>query len=400
MKGSRTRQEVAPTPSFAHRKGTAPVLAAAAMLALVPMSGASQEAVEIADRVACPECVIEVGSPVTLAPPTDRHVYFVSLPPPLVARDREGNYLATRVRGDALIAVFGPDGTYRSSHGRMGGGPGEFAAVPLAMSVGEGDVVYVIDGRNLHRLAPRAERSLDQSRLPFMTSAAVALRSGIAVQAPVRTEAGITTIQIVQPDGTVQASVGVAETSDERQQEGPLYNDTDLRRVLGRSNDGADVWSAFPGRYQVIRYAPDGEEKTRVERVAEWFPPPGTPGGSAGAGEGPGLVSIHQDADGLLWIAIFRPQAAPAVDQRPGAGERPRGVEGPAVDLFMDWNQLLDGTVEVVDPVRGELVARLDFDEVVTFVSTPDDEVFIYSLHADAVGDLSCVVRPLHLRRP
>ena len=179
-------------------------------------------------------------------------------------------------------------------------------------------------------------------------------------------------------------------------QPGPLFGDTGLRRILGRSNDGADVWSAPLDRYRVIRYGPDGEEKARVERVSEWFRPPGTPQGSSSALGGPALVSIHQDADGLLWIAIFRPQASfsPAVDQRPG------GIEGPPADLFVDWNQRLDGTVEVLDPVMGQLIARLDFDEVVTLVGTPGDDVFIYSLHPDELGEFSCVVRPLQLRWP
>ena len=369
----------------------------AILLALAPMSGAGQAVVEIDDRVTCPDCVIEVGSPVTLAPPTD-HVYFVSIPPPLVARDREGNYIVTRVRGDALVAAFGPDGTYRSSYGRFGDGPGEFAGIPMAMAVGESDILYVIDGRSLHTLAPRAERRLDQRLLPVIPSNAVVLRSGIAVQAPLRTEAGITTVQILQTDGTIQANVGVAETRapDERSQPEPISNDTNLRRVLGRSNDGADVWVAPLDRYQVIRYGPDGEEKTRIERVSEWFRPPGTPGASSSAPVDPGLVSVHQDADGLLWIAIFRPQASFS----PNVDERPRGVEGPPVGLFRDWNQRLDGSVEVLDPVKGELVARRDFDEVVTFVSTPGDDVFIYSLHPDALGEFKCVIRPLRLRRP
>ena len=374
---------------------SAPGLATAALLALAPMPVAAQTAVEIDDQITCPECVIEVGAPVTLDPPAG-HVYFVSIPPPLVARDREGNYIVTRVQGDGLVAVFGADGTYRSSYGRIGDGPGEFAGIPMAMGVGESDILYVIDQRSLHTLAPRAGRSLDQSLLPVFASTAVVLRSGIAIQAPLRTEAGITTVQILQPDGTIRANVGVAGTPDERSRQGPLFNDTGLRRILGRSNDGADVWSAPLDRYQVIRYGPDGEEKTRIERVSEWFRPPGAPGASSSGPGNPGLVSIHQDADGLLWIAIFRPQ----LETSPADDERPRGVEGPPLDPFGDWNQRLDGTVEVLDPVRGELIARLDFDEVVTFVSTPGDGVFMYSLHPDALGELSCVIRPLQLRRP
>ena len=195
-------------------RGRHEVLATAALLALVPISGAAQEVVEIDDQISCPACVIEVGSPVTLAPPLD-HVYFTSLPPPLVARDRDGNFIATRISGDALVAVFGADGRYNSSYGRYGEGPDEFASLPTAIAVGEDDVLYVIDLQHLHTLAPQAARRLGQKvRLPVLTNAAVVLRSGIAVQAPLRTEAGITTVQILQPDGTTQASVGVAETED------------------------------------------------------------------------------------------------------------------------------------------------------------------------------------------
>ena len=135
------------------RPHTAPTLAAAAVLALSPTSGPAQQVVEIEDRIACPGCAIETGPPVTLVPPRD-HVYFTSLPPPVVARDREGNYIVAPVGGDALFAVFGADGRFRSSYGGLGEGPGEFAAIPIAMAVGEADVLYASDLRNLYTLAP------------------------------------------------------------------------------------------------------------------------------------------------------------------------------------------------------------------------------------------------------
>ena len=62
-------------------------------------------------------------------------------------------------------------------------------------------------------------------------------------------------------------------------------------------------------------------------------------------------------------------------------------------------NRFLHTTVEVLDPVAGELVARREFDEYVRFVRSPGDDVFIYSLHPDALGDLDCTIRPLKLRR-
>jgi len=315
-------------------------------------------------------------------------VYFTSLPPPIVARDGEGNYIVTRIGGDALVAVFGADGRFMSSHGTIGEGPGEFATVPTAMAIGADDVLHVIDPLALHTLAPRAEHRLDRVRLPVFAFAAVVLRSGIALQAPLRTEAGTATIQVLRSDGTIKSSNGVAEAGGGLSRPEPISENLNLRRVLGRSNDHTDVWAAPIHRYQVIRYGPDGERKTRIERVSEWFPPDSEVKWGLGG-------IIHQDADGLLWITIGR-EASPL---SPVTDERPAGVEGPPVDPFVDLNRVMDITIEVLDPVAGELVARREFDEVVTFVSTPGDDVFVYSLHPDSLGDLDCVIRRLTLRR-
>ena len=98
----------------------------------------------------------------------------------------------------------------------------------------------------------------------------MALRDAVAVHATVRTEAGTTTIQIVRPDGTDVASMGSTEAGD------ALLPPDVARRVLGRSNDHADVWSANVDRYRIILYGRDGVEKTRIERDAKWFRPRST----------------------------------------------------------------------------------------------------------------------------
>lgn len=358
------------------------------------MPGNAQEIVEIRDGVACPTCVIEEGPRVTLAPPTYR-VWFKSVPFPDLARDSEGNYIVAPVGGGAVLAVFGADGGYTSSFGRIGEGPGEFRAhTDPALGVGKGDVLYAIDLLHFHTLAPRAESSLGRVRMPVFRGDVVVLRDGIAVQAPVRTEAGMTTIQILRPDGTIGASIAPAETNDEPSQRDMLER-TDLRRRLGRANDHVDLWSAPLNRYRLERLGPGGETKIRIERVTEWFQPysESTPGAGFTAPADPTVTGIHQDAKGLLWIIVGRPPPTftPVVDA-------PIGVEVP-LDPYMDRNQILHTTVEVIDPVAGELVARREFEEYVKFVVTPGDDVFIFSLHPDALGNLDCVVRPLKLRR-
>ena len=175
------------------------------------MSGDAQAVVEIDDRVACPSCLIETGSPeVTLVPPTDRFS-FTSFPPLSVVRDSEGNHISGPVTGDAVVAVFGPDGSYTSSYGKIGPGPGEFLG-PMLMFI----------------------------------------------------EVGDDDVHLLRPDGTIGAGFGASETNAER-------SEWDGVRVLGRSVDRADVWSAHPNRYLIRRYGPDGEEKTRTERLSMWF---------------------------------------------------------------------------------------------------------------------------------
>lgn len=359
--------------------------------AAAPVTGGAQTIVEIDDRIACPNCFIEAGPSMTLAAPADRFS-FTSFPGIDVARDRQGNYITAPVVGDALVAVFGPDGGYRASYGRIGRGPGEFASdYPLIVEVGEDDVLYAVDPVQVHTLAPLAASSLNQVRLPFQVTDVVALGDAIAVQATVRTEAGTTTVQILRPDGTVETSIGATGAEGE-----PLQPDM-VRRVLGRSNDGTDFWSAHVLRYRISRYGRDGEEKTRIDRVSDWFPPRSTiePGAPFQVPANPGVSGIHQDADGLLWVVTTR---APR-SFKPFGGGRVSGRSEMLLSSYMDMNRFLHTTVEVLDPVAGELVSSRDFDEFVQLVSTPGDEVFVFALRPDALGRFDCVVTPLKLRR-
>lgn len=361
--------------------------------AVAPTSVAAQEVVEIVDDLACPSCLVETGPSVTLTGP-DKGIWFSSPSGPRLARDSQGNYIMAPVQGDGLIAVFGPDGRYLSSYGRIGGGPGEFATdIPLLIEVGDGDVVYVIDPVNLHTLAPRAETSLDQVRMPVAAlGEVVVLESGIAVEATVRTEDGMTTIQLLDADdGTIAHSIGPTESAGEPGAE------SGVRRALGRSNDGKDVWSAPVGRLRVTRYGPDGEARARIERTSGLFRSGLRPGAPFLAPVRPTVSGIVQDGDGLLWVAITRPP--PTFSPLLGFADTPDpGVEA-LIPSGVDLNRFLHTTVEVLDPAAGAVIARRDFDEYVRFVRTRGDDVLVYSLRAGELGFFDCVVTPLALLR-
>ena len=359
-----------------------------------PTSIAAQEVVEIVDDLDCPSCLVDTGPSITLTGP-DESIWFSSLSGLQVARDGQGNYIAAPVLGDGLIAVFGPDGRHLSSYGRIGGGPGEFATdIPLLIEVGDGDVLYVIDPVNLHTLAPRAETSLDQVRMPVAALGEVAvLESGIAIEATVPTEDGMTTIQLLDADdGTIAHSIGPTESGGEPGAE------SGVRRALGRSNDGKDVWSAPVGRLRITRYGPDGEAKTRIERTSGLFRSSSgrRPGAPFLAPVRPAVSGIVEDGDGLLWVAITR--APRTSSPLPGFAE----THDPGVEVLIpssvDLNRFLHTTVEVLDPAAGVVIARRDFGEYVQFVRTRGDDVVVYSLRAGELGVFECVVTPLALR--
>ena len=357
------------------------------------MSAEAQEVVGIGDDIACPSCVVETGPPVTLVAPGDS-IWFSSMSGLRVARDGGGNYIAAPVKGDALIAVFGSDGRYRSSYGRIGGGPGEFATdIPLLIEVGDDDVLYAIDPVHIHTLAPRAEAGLDQARMPVeLMGDAVVLQDGIAVEATVRTEPGVTTIQLLRPDGTIVRSIGATGTGGETAELG-------LRHALGRSNDRMDVWSAPTNRFRLTRYGPDGDAKTRIERTSTLFRPGSSfrPGAPFQAPANTAVTGIVQDGDGLLWITIARAPRSFSPLARLGAA--PQAGREVMIPASVDLNRFLHTTVEVLDPVAGTVVARRDFDEHVRFVRTTDDDVLVYSLRIGELGGFECVVTPLALQR-
>lgn len=364
--------------------------------AVAPVSAEPQEVIEIGDDIACTSCLIETGPPVSLVAPPES-IWFESLTGIRVARDSEGNYIAAPVKGDALIAVFGPDGRYRSSYGRIGGGPGEFATdISLFIEVGDGDILYAIDPVHIHTLAPRAEGTLGQVRMPVeLMGDAVVLRSGIAVEAMARREAGATTIQLLGPDGTIVRSIGATETGSETAEFG-------LRYALGRSNDRMDVWTAPTNRFRLTRYGPDGEAKTRIDRTSTLFRP-GSRSGPGGPFQAPSITAVSdivQDGDGLLWIAITRPPRSFSPLARLGRPGQARGLgEEVMIPSGVDLNRFLHTTGEVLDPAAGTVMARRDFDEHVGFVRTTDGDVLVSSLRLGELGAFECVVTPLALQR-
>jgi len=371
------------------RNMTAVIGVLAASLHSQPLSAADQMEVQVPDHISCPRCTIDAGgASITLVPPADQFS-FTSFPPLSVARDSDGNYIVGPVTGEAVLAVFGPEGAFRSSFGRTGSGPEEFLGppLPLFIGVGDGDVVYVVDPAAVHVLAPQAEHHLARSRLSVRSNDAVVLGDRLVVQATVRTSEGYTFVQLLRPDGSVDRSIGV----DSRPTGSAVPWDN--AKVLARSASGG-VWSADASSYVISEHGLDGKEMNRFHRVSRWFrsSADGANGAPFYAAASMRVSDLVQDARGLLWVAITH---AP----RTFAPLSPSGGREGRLDPYLDMSRFLHTSIEVLDPVAGEVVARRDLEEYVRFVRTAGNDVLVYSVRPGSSGDLVCTVTPLRLRR-
>lgn len=317
---------------------------------------------------------------------------FVVLPTPSIARDREGRYLTGVMLGEAPLAVFGPSGTFSHVYGRFGPGPGEFGDSRVFIRVGASDAVHVFQDVTHTVLSPGA-RAFVTSRTIQVRPWCVTLEAETPIVcAPVQAPRGqATPLQVLAEDGTVARGIGLVADR-------PLdfRNPQDLDRRIGRAHAGAAVWSAHRIRYEMSRFDLAGREETRVVREAPWFPLRD----EHIVGEGyrtrarPLVEGVREPIEGTLWVTISRgdPGYEPPT--------LPPGREGVRLDPFQDDNHRLDTVIEVLDVTRGRLLARAEVDPYLRFVSTPDNEVLLYSMRTLEGGDVVVDIWRAYLRTP
>ena len=333
------------------------------------------------DLVSCPTCGIRDVEVATFLPQDDRFS-FTTFPPVSLARDRSGHFIAGPVTGEAVLAVFTPEGGVAGLFGAKGQGPGEFTGppAPLFLAVGDGDTIHAVDPVDHYVLGPQASGHPSRTRMSVHATDAIVTGGRLLVRSYVLTSGGGTSIQILRDNGTVERSV------DEPQPRTPFPPSFLLAPAWG--NPG--VWVAHPTRYEVNHFALDGVQTVRLERRTEWFrpydPPDATPGAPFLAPADPRVVGLVQDRQGLVWVAIAR---APSQFRPP---EQPAARGEVQLDPFSDMNQLYRTTIEVLDPVAGKVVTRRDFEAYVRFVRDAVGETLAYWMEPLPDGDLGIKV--------
>ena len=302
----------------------------------------------VAQTSTCGSCRITVGPPLQLQANPDAP--FAQAPVALT-RDGRGYYYLIEEGSDGSVEVFDRAGRFLRTLGRPGGGPGEFR-VPESILLDAHDTVHVIDARGLQRtvLTPAPEwQYVRRTPIPRVTGAVLLGGGRMAINAELASgNAAGMPLHLLSVQGVVEHSFGAAGPFDAK------AHPWTRRRVLATSAKG--FWAAHVLSYAVELWSADGRKLAELYREPAWFAPRDAPlFASSEHAPSAELVALREDANGLLWMLIV----VPGTDWRRGLGT-PSVKRGPVTG----WTKLdhipqllFETVIEVIDPVRGTLLA-------------------------------------------
>lgn len=289
----------------------------------------------------------------------------------IVETDARGRYFVVEYLASS-IKVFGADGVFEGSVGREGEGPGEFRfpysvhALPdgrfFVSDRGQPRVSVFGPDLDLKRTIPLREvvpgfelLTLDGDSIVLTGHSSRADLFGLPVH-------------VLTPEGRRVRSFG--------EMEGPIISDDPLNfdRAVALADRG-QLWIALKNAYRVERWTLGGERVGALRGDVDWFQPipenPDLPTPPRGM-----LSSIHQAADGLLWIKFQVPSKGwtEAFERDPETG-RWRSVNRDA---------RANTVTDVVDPETNRLLARGELHGRHTALfSGPQGEPMIGRIHVD-----------------
>lgn len=136
-----------------------------------------------------------------------------------------------------------------------------------------------------------------------------------------------------------------------------------MYHVLATASDGG-LWAADVVQYRIERWDRNGRLLLSLDGQRSWFEPQGRlPFVSRTQPPPPNIVSIVEDAGGLVWLLT----AVPDARWREALGEEVQGTRESYVSIA-DWARFTDSIIEVIDPTAGQVVASLRFDWPLSFI--------------------------------
>lgn len=266
--------------------------------------------------------------------------------------DSNGRFISANAPGwGAVISLWDSRGTYLSSFGREGEGPGELS--------GRGALSLFMDGRdNLHVRHGFSGWSVFSPRQEFVGSL------------PRNKVGGGTWTTVILDDGSVLDSEGRGPDSEHffrmtdstgsvTRTFGPVVDGSSGRGPRRISHAGGDTFWAGPGEdgadaYVLEEWGVDGTLRRTLRRDVSWYRWRGNRDVS------PQVVQLQITHSGLLYVLVFRPTEEYVEEyEKARRGER-HGIGVDPADMEEEeerMDALMELVIEVIDTRSGELLA-------------------------------------------
>lgn len=295
-----------------------------------------------------------------------------------MARDSRGFYYVAPLHQDGMVAVFGRDGTFVSSAGRPGQGPGELAGIRDVRST-PGDSLLVLDYMRLTLFAPAGgfvrthtlPEGLQAFRMSVLADGKVVLNNYM----PSRRS-----FTLLDAQHNEIRTFGRSIASDR-------FRDSDAMQFLLAPLDSGR-FAAVQQHYQYLIQVWDtaGVLKKEISRDPGWFARSTFEERLARTPRSPPfarVVGVHADlAKRQLWIVALVPDrnwraVAPAVE--PGSREIPGWLTLPV----SDYKRAYDTIIEVLNLDSGKVILTQRFD---AYLTTFTEGGLLYAITDESTG--------------
>lgn len=289
--------------------------------------------------------------------------------------------------------IYDTRGAFARVIGRSGRGPGEYSAVDDVVWL-PGDSVLVVDGINRRATVIAQDgRVLRTIQMPatflnlFVLEWPSRLFGSATIATPDAAGQGLHLINLAGASARVLRSFSPG-AGTLRQSDGTAI----MHFVTGTPS--GDILSSTPHSFAVYSWSRTGQLKSSLVRRGPSIPDrvPDQDVGTPRVAPSPAVSGLMVDEAGLVWLFV----RVPASNWRDGWSELPPG-SAEASRRQIGWSKLFNTRIEVIDPVRAELVARTDLPGLV--ISTlGSGRVAVYG--TSALGEPEVRIDKLRLQLP
>ncbi len=334
------------------------------LIAGAVVGAVSSQPIAIPGTVACSSCRIVVTKVATLGSANDP----VDIGASIIARNSRGEFYAIVARL-MQIAVYDAKGSFVTTMGRAGQGPGEFRSI-RGLVVGRADTVFVQSSLTQVSVFSPQRVFVREFPIPSGHELKAALRDGHLVfrAAPDPRGPGVMPAMITSTTGTILTTFGASDSL----RSAPARCSTCDYFVLTAGKDANTVWVTPSNRYEVTQWRAEGtREKVFSVTGSPWFKEWGAAVQTSNAlAQPPRTVihHVHEDSTGRLWIAGSVPNANWKPYSGPVSGtitSQGAGILYPGMGINETERAYINGdarklvsTVDVIDPATRRILAH------------------------------------------